>query len=70
MERYTLTCTYDGQQHQTKTWLYSDALEAFENYSKFVDHGFAMEYATVNLSMPSGKMYTKVIYRGGKVVKK
>lgn len=70
MERYTLTCTYDGQTHKTNKWIYADALEAFDNYLKFVDHGFALEYSTVNLSLPSGKMYTKVIYRDGRIIKK
>ena len=46
---------------------YSDELEAHQEFAKFVDHGFADEFATVNLQTPSLKMYTKVIYRGGKV---
>jgi hypothetical protein len=70
MERYILTCNYDGQPHQTNKWIYADALQAFENYSKFVDHGFAVEYATVNLSLPNGKMYTKVLYRDGRITNK
>jgi hypothetical protein len=49
------------------TWVgrYSDALSAVEVYQKFVDHGFANEYRTVNLSEPSGKMHTKILYRSG-----
>jgi len=70
MERYTLTCTYDGQESTTQKWLYADALEAFNDFAKFVDHGFALQYSTVNLSLPNGKMYTKVFYRNGKVSSK
>jgi hypothetical protein len=47
---------------------YSDALSAVEVYQKFIDHGFANEYATVNLSEPSGKMHTKTFYKTGLVV--
>jgi hypothetical protein len=44
---------------------YSDALSAVEVYQKFIDHGFALEYRTVNLSEPNGKMHTKILYRSG-----
>jgi hypothetical protein len=64
---YSVTATYDGE--PTPKWVgrYSDALSAVEVYQKFVDHGFANEYSTVNLSEPSGKMHTKVFYRNGNV---
>ena len=62
---YAVTCTYDGK--ATPEWVgrYSDALSAVEVYQKFIDHGMALEYSTVNLSEPSGKMHTKVLYRSG-----
>ena len=64
---YSVTVTYDSA--TTPKWVgrYSDALSAVEVYQKFIDHGFANEYSTINLSEPSGKMHTKVIDRMGKV---
>jgi hypothetical protein len=66
---YKITVSYDGK---PISWSndYADALEAFEAFAKFTDIGFANEYKTVNLSMPTGKMYTKLIDRMGKVVVK
>jgi hypothetical protein len=63
---YKITLSYDGK---PISWSndYADALEAFQAFAKFVDVGFANEYSTINLSMPTGKMYTKVIDRMGKV---
>ena len=63
---YKITLSYDGK---PISWShdYDDALEAFTSFAKFVDVGFANEYSTINLSMPTGKMYTKVIDRMGKV---
>ena len=66
---YQITLSYDGKPiHWNKN--YTDALEAFNAFATFTDVGFANEYRTVNLSMPTGKMYTKVIDRMGKVVVK
>jgi hypothetical protein len=42
-------------------------LEAVNAWTKCVDYGFAKEYATYNLSDPTGKMYTKTFYTNGKV---
>ena len=47
---------------------YSDELQAHEEFAKFVDWGFADEYSTINLFTPSGKCYTKIFHRNGKVV--
>jgi len=62
---YSVTTTNDG--HSSPNWVgrYSDALTAVEVYQRFIDHGFANEYRTVNLSEPSGKMHTKILYRSG-----
>ena len=49
---------------------YSDELNAHEEFAKFIDWGFADEYATINLFTPSGKCYTKIFHRSGKVVKR
>jgi hypothetical protein len=63
---YKITCTYDNDKAPKWTGQYSDALEAFEEFAKFKDWGFADEFATINLSLPDGKMYTKRFYRSGK----
>jgi len=42
---------------------YSDELQAHKEFAKFIDWGFADEYATVNLFTPNGKCYTKIFYR-------
>ena len=66
---YQISVSYDENPvHWSKN--YYDELEAHQEFAKFVDHGFANEFATVNLQTPSLKMYTKVIYRGGKVTVK
>ena len=49
---------------------YSDELNAHEEFAKFIDWVFADEYATINLFTPSGKCYTKIFHRSGKVVKR
>ena len=65
---YSVTCTYDSA--PTPNWVgrYSDALSAVEVYQRFIDHGMAKEYSTINLSEPSGKMHTKTFYKTGMVV--
>ena len=62
---YSVTITYDSGAKPNWVGRYSDALSAVEVYQRFVDHGFANEYRTVNLSEPSGKMHTKILYRSG-----
>ena len=62
---YSVTTTNDGEAKPSWVGRYSDALSAVEVYQKFIDHGFALEYRTVNLSEPSGKMHTKILYRSG-----
>ena len=64
---YSVTTTNDSNAKPDWVGRYSDALSAVEVYQKFIDHGFANEYRTVNLSEPSGKMHTKIIDRMGKV---
>jgi hypothetical protein len=62
---YSLTTSYDGE--LVNTLRVSDMLEAVNAWTKCVDFGDAKEYATYNLSDPTGKMYTKTFYRNGKV---
>lgn len=65
---YKITCTYDENTTPVFIAEYSDALEAFEEFGKFIDWGFADKYSTVNLTMPTGKMYTRIFYREGRKV--
>ena len=64
---YAVTVSYDGKPVHW-TGRYSDALSAVNTFNSFEDWGFADEYATVNLSEPSGKMHTKIFYREGRKV--
>jgi hypothetical protein len=64
---YSVTTTNDSEAKPTWIGRYSDALSAVEVYQRFTDHGMSNEYRTVNLSEPSGKMHTKVLYRNGNV---
>lgn len=67
---YSVTCTYDNDTQPKWVGRFSDCLSAVETYQKFVDHGLANEYSTINLSEPSGKMHTKIFYKSGEVVAK
>jgi hypothetical protein len=62
---YALTISYDGK--LISTTRSSDLLEIVNAWNKCSDYGDAKEYATYNLSDPSGKMYTKNFYRNGEV---
>ena len=62
---YSLTISYDGE--LVSTTRSSDLLEIVNAWNKCVDFGDAKEYATYNLSDPTGKMYTKTFYRNGEV---
>ena len=63
---YKLTIAYDGNA-PIITETYSDALTAVNSFNKCSDFGDAKEYATYNLSEPSGKMHTKIFYTNGNV---
>jgi hypothetical protein len=62
---YSLTTSYDGE--LVNTLRVSDMMEAVDAWTKCVDYGNAKDYATYNLSDPTGKMYTKTFYRNGEV---
>lgn len=64
---YAVTSTNDNSTSPEWTGRYDNALDAVDVFNKFVDHGMAEEYRTVNLSEPSGKMHTKIFYRNGNV---
>jgi hypothetical protein len=64
---HKITLAYDSNApHWSKE--YADELEAWQEFFKFTDWGFADEYATVNMSLPSGKMYTRTFYRRDRAV--
>ena len=63
---YSLTTMYDGE--LVNTLRVSDMMEAVDAWNKCVDYGNAKDYATYNLSDPTGKMYTKTFYANGEVV--
>ena len=65
---YKITVTYDEATAPDYTFQYSDELQAHKEFAKYIDWGFANEYSTVNLSTPTGKMYTKIFYREGRKV--
>ena len=62
---YSLTTAYDGE--LVNTLRVSDLLEIVDAWNKCVDFGDAKEYATYNLSDPTGKMFTKTFHRNGTV---
>ena len=64
---YAVTVAYDSKPPHW-TGRYADALSAVSEFNKHIDWGFADEYATVNLSEPSGKMHTRTFYREGRKV--
>jgi hypothetical protein len=64
---YSVTSTYDNETKPNWIGRYDNALDAVSVYLSMIDHGFALEHRTVNLSEPSGKMHTKVLYRSGLV---
>jgi hypothetical protein len=62
---YSLTTSYDGKLVNAVKSV--DLLDIVNAWNKCVDSGDAKEYATYNLSDPSGKMHTKTFYTNGKV---
>jgi hypothetical protein len=67
MNEYLYSVTSNNDSSTSPQWVgrYSNALDAVNVFNSFADHGDAMEYRTVNLSEPSGKMHTKILYRSG-----
>jgi len=64
---YKLTCAYDSNAPHWSAE-YENEFGAWENFFLFTDWGFADEYSTVNISTPTGKMYTRTFYRAGRRV--
>ena len=63
---YSLTTSYDGKLVNAVKSV--DLLAIVDAWNKCVDSGDSKEYATYNLSDPSGKMFTKTFYTSGLVV--
>lgn len=71
MNNYKLTVRYDEDTEFVYSTEIVDEKNAWTQFLNYRDWGFADKYSTVNLTTPSGKMYTKVFYREGrKVVEK
>jgi hypothetical protein len=64
---YSVTSTNDNSTSPEWIGRYDNSLDAVDVFNKFNDFGDAVEYRTVNLSEPSGKMHTKIFYRNGNV---
>ena len=62
---YAITTYYDGE--LVDTLRVSDMLQAVDAWNKCVSAKGAKEYATYNLTDPTGKMYTKNFYTDGRV---
>ena len=61
---YKISVIWDNEPAQV--FQFSDALDAWTDYLfKCIDIGGAKELATYNISLPNGKMYTKVFNRNG-----
>ena len=64
---HKITLAYDSKApHWSQE--YTDEFQAWKDFFAFTDWGFANEYSTVNMSLPSGKMYTRIFYREGRKV--
>lgn len=68
MNPYKVTCQYDYEESPHWVGKYEDEFEAWRNFFLFTDWGMANEYSIVNIFTPTGKAYTKVFYRDGRVV--
>lgn len=62
---YVLTTYYDGELFSTHR--IHDFIDASEVWNSISDHGNAKEYATYNLTDPTGKMFSKNFYSDGRV---
>lgn len=62
---YVLTTAYDGELFSTHR--IADFTDAARSWELCKDSGVAKEYATYNLTDPTGKMFTKNFYTNGKV---
>ena len=61
---YKITTLYDGNVKTVNS--FSDPLDAFSVYLfKCVDSGLANNFATYNLELPNGKMYSKTFDKVG-----
>lgn len=65
---FKVTSWNDNNMEDQKKFDFDNALSAVHCFDRFVDHGFADEYRTVNLFEPNGKCHTKVLYRNGMTI--
>jgi hypothetical protein len=62
---YKIVVKYDENPVPIGIYSYSDELQAHKEFAKFIDWGFADETSVVEMTCPSGKVYTKKFRRGG-----
>jgi len=67
---YNFVITVHNDGNYFSSFRYADALTAVADFNKFNDAGDAVDYRTVNLLEPSGKLHTRNFYRNGKVTGK
>ena len=60
--QFKITVAYDGNAPHWSA-IYTNAVDAVEEFNKFNDFGWAATYLTVNLFEPNGKCHTKHFYR-------
>ena len=65
---YVLTTYYDGELFSTHRIV--DFIDAAKVWELCKDSGDAKEYATYNITDPTGKMFTKNFYSDGRVTVK
>ena len=68
MKNYRLTVRYDENPELVWDSEIADEKIAWREFFSFKDWAFANEFSTVNLYTPSGKCYTKILYREGRKV--
>lgn len=69
-DSYMLTIARDGESPARSIYFYPNALEAAKGYEAYQDWGFAVDFLTVELYEPTGRVHTKTLRRprGGECV--
>jgi hypothetical protein len=65
---YLVSCQYDYEESPHWKQRYESEFDAWKSFFSFTDWGMANEYSTVNIYTNTGKCYTKIFYRDGRVV--
>lgn len=59
---FKITVAYDGNPPHW-SGKYTNAVDAVTAFAKYIDHGMAVTFSTVNLFEPNGKCHTKIFYK-------